>query len=203
VKLLYVTDRAAVGEERLEQVLESLRGAPGLIVQVREKLGTDREQLRRALSARAKLGAAVPLFVNRRFDVALAAGADGVHLPATGLPVPRVRVTSPRGFRVGVSTHSPEEAVQAIDDGADLVVLGPIFETPSKEPFGPPLGLGALAALPTREAHGSEVFAIGGIDESRLGEILPFTDRISGIAGIRLIQEADEPRAVVERIVGA
>jgi thiamine-phosphate pyrophosphorylase len=203
VKLLYVTDRAAVGEERLERVLDSLQGAPGLLVQVREKIGTDREQLRRAQSARAKLGASVPLFVNRRFDVALAAGADGVHLPAAGLPVSRVRVASPRGFRVGVSTHSVPEAMRAIEEGADLVVLGPIFETPSKESFGRPLGLEALAALPTRDAHGSEVFAIGGIDETRLAELRPFADRISGVAGIRLIQESDQPRAVLERIVAA
>jgi thiamine-phosphate pyrophosphorylase len=203
VKLLYVTDRAAVGEERLERVLESLQGAPGLIVQIREKSATDRDLLRRVQSARAKLGAVVPLFVNRRFDVALAAGADGVHLPAAGLPVPRVRVASPRGFRIGVSTHSVPEAELAIEEGADLVVLGPIFETPSKEPFGRPLGIAALSALPARDAHGSEVFAIGGIDETRLARLLPFADRISGVAGIRLIQESDYPRDVLERIVAA
>ncbi|HEV8232814.1 MAG TPA: thiamine phosphate synthase [Thermoanaerobaculia bacterium] len=199
MKLLYVTDRAAIGEERLQRVLESLRGAAGLLVQVREKNETDREVLRQTKSARAKLGPAVPLFVNRRLDVALAAGADGVHLPASGLPVSRVRAASPRGFRVGVSAHSADEAVRAIEEGADLVVLGPIFETPSK-PFGRPLGPAALSGLPKRDAHGADVFAIGGIDESRLPDLLPFADRISGVAGIRLIQEADEPRAVVERI---
>lgn len=203
MKLLYVTDRAAVGEERLGRVLESLEGAPGLIVQIREKSGTDRDLLSRVQSARMKLGTAVPLFVNRRFDVALAAGADGVHLPAAGLPVPRVRVASPRGFRIGVSTHSVPEAELAIEEGADLIVLGPIFETPSKKPFGRPLGLAALAALPARDTHGSEVFAIGGIDETRLAGLLPFADRISGVAGIRLIQESDHPRDVLERIAAA
>ena len=203
MKVLYVTDRAAVGDARIERMLEALRGTPGLLVQLREKTGSDRNLLAAARSARAALGPSVPLFVNRRLDVALAAGADGVHLPADGLPPKRVRSASPRGFRVGVSTHSPAQAAQAIEEGADLVVLGPIFETPSKASFGPPLGAQALAGLPKRASHGADVFVIGGVDESRLEELAPFADRISGIAAIRLIQEADDPRAVVERIAAA
>jgi thiamine-phosphate pyrophosphorylase len=96
-----------------------------------------------------------------------------------------------------------EEAARAIDQGADLVVLGPVFDTPSKREFGPPLGTRVLAGLPRREAQGADVFVIGGIDESRIPELVQFADRISGVAGIRLIQEAAEPRAVVERIVAA
>jgi thiamine-phosphate pyrophosphorylase len=200
MECLYVTDRRAIGDPAFETLLGSLRGAEGLLVELREKGATDRETLRWARSAREKLGPSVPLLVNRRLDVALAAGADGVHLPADGLPVSRVRAASPRGLRVGVSTHSAEEAVRAIEEGADVVVIGPIFETPSKAGFGPPLGFRSLATLPPRETHGSKIFAIGGIGESRLEELLPFRDRLSGVAGIRLFQEADDPRAVVARI---
>lgn len=203
MKVLYVTDRAAVGDARFDRVLDALRGAPGLLVQLRDRTGADRDLLARARSARATLGPSVPLFVNRRLDVALAAGAQGVHLPADGLPLSRVRSASPRGFRVGVSTHSPGEAARAIEEGADLVVIGPIFETPSKASFGPPLGAAALSELPERASHGADVFAIGGIDETRLDELASFADRISGVAAIRLIQEADDPRAVVERIAAA
>jgi thiamine-phosphate pyrophosphorylase len=81
------------------------------------------------------------------------------------------------------------------------VVIGPVFETPSKASFGAPLGTDSLAALPALRTHGTEVFAIGGIDEARLEELSRFGDRISGVAGIRLVQEAHDPRAVVERIV--
>lgn len=200
MKCLYVTDRGAIGDARLERLLDELRGLLGLIVQLREKAATDREVLRLAELARRKLGPAVPLFVNRRLDVAIAAGAQGVHLPADGLPLARVRSGSPRGLRVGISTHSADEAARAIDEGADLVVIGPVFETPSKKAFGPPLGPGALAALPPRGSHEAEIFAIGGIDESRLDELAAFGDRISGIAAVRLIQEAANPRALVERI---
>lgn len=200
MKLLYVTDRESIGDARFESVLAALGGVPGVAVQLREKTAPDRETLEWARLARSKLGPSVPLFVNRRFDVALAAGADGVHLPADGLPVRRVRAGSPRGFLVGVSTHAPEEATRAVEEGADLVVLGPIFETPSKMRFGRPLGIEALAALPTRESQGGDVYAIGGIDESRLPALARFADRISGVAVVRMIQEATDPRAVLDRV---
>jgi len=200
---LYVTDRAAVGDARFREILRSLSGAPGLSVELREKGSTDREAVSWAAEARETLGPAVPVLVNRRFDVALAAGAAGVHLPADGLPLPGVRAHTPRGFRVGVSTHSPEEAAAAIDDGADLVVIGPIFDTPSKRRFGAPLGAEALARLPLRSSHRTEVYAIGGIDEAALDRLAPYRDRIGGIAAIRLFQESADPRAALSRIVAA
>ncbi|HEX9303943.1 MAG TPA: thiamine phosphate synthase [Thermoanaerobaculia bacterium] len=200
MKSLYVTERRAVGDVAFERLLESLEGASGLTVELREKGTPDSEALSWARLARQALGPEVALFVNRRLDLALAAEADGIHLPADGLPPSRVRSASPRGFRMGISTHSVEGAARAIGEGADLVVLGPIFETPSKRPFGPPLGPGVLEELPPLDRHESEVFVIGGIDESRLERIAPFADRLSGIAGIRLFQEAADPRSIVERI---
>jgi len=199
MKMLYVTDRAAIGNTAFAKTLDALAGAPNLLVQLREKNAPDREVFERARAAREKLGPDV-LFVNGRFDVALAAGAAGVHLPADGLPLPRIRSHTPRGFRVGVSTHAPDEAREAIAAGADLVVIGPIFDTPSKRAYGEPLGVRALEALPRLEEHGAAVFAIGGIDEARLSDLEPYTDRVSGIAAVRLFQEAGDPRAVAERI---
>jgi thiamine-phosphate pyrophosphorylase len=200
MKLLYVTDRAAIGDSRLAEVLTALADAPSLTVELREKDVTDREYLALAATVRGRLSPAVPLYVNRRFDVALAAEASGVHLPADGLPLARVRVNTPRGFRIGVSTHSPAEAAEAIAGGADLVVLGPIFDTPSKRDFGPPLGPAALEGLPPRDSHGCELFAIGGMDLSRLPELEAYRDRISGIAAVRLLQESPDPRAVAEEV---
>jgi len=200
MKSLYVTDRGAIGDERFARVLERLAGAPQLSVELRETSGTDREKLGLARAVREQLGPGVPIYVHRRFDVALAAGAAGVHLPANGLPLSRVRTHTPRGFRVGLSTHSPREAGEAIAAGADLVVLGPIFDTPSKRAFGAPLGPASLAALPPAESHGCEVYAIGGISQERLPELDPYRDRISGVAAIRLFQECADPLAVAERI---
>ncbi|MEP6769346.1 MAG: thiamine phosphate synthase [Acidobacteriota bacterium] len=200
MKALYVTERRAISDERFEGVLESLEGAPLLTVQLREKETADRQTLAWAAAARRALGPDVPLYVNRRFDLALAAGAVGVHLPSDGLPLPRVRANTPRGFRVGVSTHSAAGAAEAISGGADLVVIGPVFSTPSKASFGEPLGPEALADLPPAREHGSEVFAIGGISEENLNMLEPYRDRISGVAGIRLFQEASDPGAVARRI---
>jgi thiamine-phosphate pyrophosphorylase len=200
VKALWVTDRAGCGDARFTALLDALAGAPDLAVELREKAGTDLACVELARRARAALGPSVTLTVNRRFDIALAAGADGVHLPADGLPVPRVRANTPRGFRVGVSTHSPEEAAQAIEDGADLVVLGPIFDTPGKSAFGPPLGPQALDRLPKLSEHPADIYAIGGIANENLEQIARRRDRVSGVAAIRFFQEAADPRAAVEWI---
>jgi thiamine-phosphate pyrophosphorylase len=200
VKALWVTDRTACGAARFDALLSALAGAPDLAVELREKAGSDLACLELARRVRAALGPAVTLTVNRRFDIALAAGADGVHLPADGLPVARVRANTPRDFRVGVSTHSPEEAARAIEDGADLVVIGPIFDTPTKRSFGPPLGPEALDRLPMLSEHAADVYAIGGIAGENLDEIARRKDRLSGAAAIRLFQEAVDPRAAVERI---
>ncbi len=200
MKALYVTDRAAIGDERFARVLERLAGTPEITVELRETSGSDRERLDIARAALERLGPEVPMYVHRRFDVALAAGAAGVHLPASGLPVSRVRAHTPRGFRIGVSTHSAHEAQEAIAAGADLVVIGPIFDTPSKRAFGPPLGAASLAALPAAASHSCEVYAIGGVSQERLPELEPYKDRISGVAAIRLFQESADPRAAAERI---
>jgi thiamine-phosphate pyrophosphorylase len=202
VKALWVTDRAACGDERFEQLLSALSGAPGLAVELREKGLPDAEYLTRARHARETLGPAVPVWVNGRFDVALAAGAAGVHLPADGLPVSRVRANTPRGFSVGVSTHAPEETVRAIEDGADVVILGPIFDTPGKRAFGPPLSPAALDRLPPLSEHGASVYAIGGISRENAGEIGLRRHRVSGIAAIRLFQDSGDPRAEAGRIAG-
>jgi thiamine-phosphate pyrophosphorylase len=153
-----------------------------------------------ARRCRQLLGQEVPLYVNRRFDIAAAAGADGVHLPADGLPLARVRANTPRGFRVGVSAHSAAEARSAIAGGADLVVIGPIFETPSKLAYGPPLGPEALAGLPPRAEHRTEVYAIGGIAEENVDCLEPYRDRIDGVAAVRLFQESSDPRGAALRL---
>ncbi len=84
MKALYVTDRQSAGDSCLKETLAAFSGAPGLSVQLRENDAPDRECLGWARLARSILGAGVPLYVNRRFDIALAADADGVHLPASG-----------------------------------------------------------------------------------------------------------------------
>lgn len=197
MKAIYVTDRGALSEGRFEEILGALRGSPDLSVQLREKEIADGAYLKLAIRCREILRS-TPLLVNGRFDVAVAAGAAGVHLPESGLPVARVRAHTPRGFRLGVSSHSAGNAARLIEEGSDVVLVGPIFPTPSKT--GRPLGPSALADLPPQASHSTDVYAIGGITEQNLEELESYRDRISGIAAIRLFQASNDPRGTAERI---
>ena len=102
------------------------------------------------------------LLINDRADIVQATGADGVHLPETGLPPDVTRKCLPAGKLIGVSTHSLDRALEAEDLGADFVTFGPVFYTPSKAPYGDPLGLATLARVTA--SMNIPVFALGGIN---------------------------------------
>jgi thiamine-phosphate pyrophosphorylase len=123
---------------------------------------------------------AVPLIVNDRVDLMMALNLDGVHLRSDSLSATPVRqLIGPRRL-IGVSTHSVEDVRRANQDGADYVVFGPIFETPSKRPFGPPLGLHLLADVCRRSSI--PVLAIGGITCERVRDV-----RRAGAHGVAVI----------------
>jgi thiamine-phosphate pyrophosphorylase len=136
--------------------------------------------------------------VNDRVDVALAVGADGVHLPEQGLDIASVRrLARQSDFLVGVSTHSPDGAGAAARDGADLVFLGPIFATPTKRSYGPPLGLDAVsaAARAVREARPAvKLYAIGGIASPDMAAELRLRGA-HGIAAVRAFMGGEDPGA--------
>jgi thiamine-phosphate pyrophosphorylase len=121
------------------------------------------------------------ILVNDRADVALAAGAAGVHLRGHAVSPSRVRSIAPAGFLIGVSCHSVEEVRRAAGEGATFAVLAPIYKTPGK---GRPLGLEVLT-----EASGAAsipVFALGGVTESRVRECQ--AAGAAGVAGISMFQ---------------
>lgn len=129
--------------------------------------------------------------VNDRFDVALAAGASGVHLGAGAVPLAEVvrwcrAGNAPLDFLVGASCHHLFEAIETERAGADYIFFGPVYETPSKVSFGPPQGVGKLAEV-CRQVR-IPVFAIGGINEENAADCL--RAGAAGIAAIRLFQEA-------------
>jgi thiamine-phosphate pyrophosphorylase len=131
------------------------------------------------------------LLVNDRIDVGLAADADGVHLPAASFPIATARALLGPTKLIGRSTHAADEAVSASADGADYVVLGPVFATPSKEPYGPPLGVDALSEAAARAA--CPVIAIGGITTENAATVCAAGAR--GLAVIRAILDAPDPTA--------
>ena len=131
------------------------------------------------------------VLVNDRLDVAMAAGADGVHLRASSIPAREVRAVAAKtgldDFLIGVSTHSVAEAKLAEDGGADFIVCGPVYDTPSKRAFGPPLGLDVFAEI--LDAVETPVLAIGGINLSNYRE--PLRRGAAGVAAISLFADVE------------
>jgi len=137
------------------------------------------------------------LLVNDRLDVALAAGADGVHLPSAGVPPADARRLLGSGALVGVSCHSVEDVRRARDGGASFATLSPLFDTPSKRAHGPPLGLEPLRA---GAALGLPLVALGGITPERAAEAR--AAGAAGVAAIRAWLAAADPAAAVRSLAG-
>jgi thiamine-phosphate pyrophosphorylase len=154
-------------------------------VQIREKDLEDRplfDLTRIALAYARDTGCRV--LVNGRADIALAAGADGVHLPSDGIPAATIRRWVPDDFLVGVSVHTLPEIRQACAQGADYLLMGHIFPTESKAAYGSPLGLRKLKNACSKSSV--PVLGLGGIKPELIDAVL--AAGADGIAAIGLFQ---------------
>src|SRR5207249_2676862 len=160
------------------------------LVQIREKQLTARALFDLVSeAAQVSRGSKTRVLVNDRADIAAGAGAHGVHLTTQSLNAATIRKAFGDNFLIGASTHSSDEARQARDEGADFAVFGPVFQTKSKQEFGPPKGLKALS-LVARELSGFPVLALGGISMANAADC--FGAGAHGLAGIGLLsQRAD------------
>jgi thiamine-phosphate pyrophosphorylase len=140
------------------------------------------------------------LLANDRADIALAAGADGVQLTARSLPPATVRRLFGPDFLIGVSTHTIEEAREAQNGGADFALFGPVFDTPSKRAYGPPVGLERLGEV-ARALAPFPLLAVGGVTRENFAATLDAGAR--GVAAIRLFGDAEGLQSVVSEIRGA
>jgi thiamine-phosphate pyrophosphorylase len=138
------------------------------------------------------------LIVNDRVDVAIAAGADGVHLPSAGISPADARRLLGAGRLVGVSCHSASDVSRALAGGADFATFGPVFETPSKRAHGAPVGLEQLAVA---ARLGLPLLGLGGVDLSNASAVV--AAGAWGLAAIRAWLEADDPAAVVRALLDA
>ena len=199
-RLYVVTDRhEAAGRDLEEIVAAAAQGGAGAI-QLREKDLSARDLY--ALGARLQAALSpygVPLLINDRLDVALALDAAGVHLAGHSLPTAVARRVLGAGKLLGVSTHSVEEARRAAEDGADFIVFGPVFTTPSKVAYGPPQGLQHLTTVV--RAVRIPVLAIGGIDRTNLPQIVQAG--AYGVAMIRAVLAAPDPYKATQQLRAA
>ncbi|MBI5641440.1 MAG: thiamine phosphate synthase [Nitrospirae bacterium] len=198
-RIYLITDRKMFADSGsfFAGIEEALKGGVRA-VQLREKdLGT-RDLLTMAYRMRelTKRNEA-RLFINDRVDIAMAVGADGVHLGRTGIPAYAARQAAGESLLIGVSAHSVEEAKKAEGEGADFITIGPVYETPSKMKYGVPVGIDVLKEVAKQVRM--PVFAIGGIRIERAGEVLQ--GGASGIALISAILASKDIRKITEEFV--
>ena len=183
----YITDRKlAGGIEPLLNIIERNLQLGVEMIQIREKDLSGRELtslVRRVLALPNPHG--VRVLVNERVDVALAAGAHGVHLPSNAVPAGEFRRIVPAGFLLGVSCHYMAELIATEREGADLAVFGPVFTPLSKATQATPKGLEALRSA--AKMVSIPVFALGGITEENAPSCI--AAGAAGIAAITLFQK--------------
>jgi len=180
-RLLLVTDRLQTRGRPLLDVLSSALAAGVCAVQLRERDLSSRALFRLAQEVRQLTTASeAQLLINDRVDVAMTLDGVGVHLRANSLPVATARKILGGQRLIGISTHSVEEVVRAEAEGADYVVLGPIYETPSKTIYGASLGVRTLeeACRVVRVP----IIGIGGVTATRVEEI-----RRAGAFGVAVV----------------
>lgn len=201
LRLIVITDRVLAAPRSIDDVVLAALEAGAPAVQLRDKHATARDLYEQAVRLReltARFGAL--FFVNDRLDVALAAGADGVHLGPNDVPLAAARRAAPPHFLIGVSTDDPAEAARAVAAGADYIGCGAVFGTRSKtdvasERIGP-AGVAAVAA-----AVDAPVVAIGGITTENVHELAG--TGAAGVAVIGAIMGAPDPGEATRRLLAA
>ncbi|HXN71038.1 MAG TPA: thiamine phosphate synthase [Candidatus Acidoferrales bacterium] len=212
----YVTDRksltdAGIQADSTARILQGVQVALAADVdwvQIREKdlpasklLELARRIAQFTTAQFAVSGHPVRILINDRLDVALAAGAHGVHLGRESAPVREVLQwcragNAPDNFVIGVSCHSLEEVREAEDAHADYVFFGPVFDTPFKRPFGKPQSVEKLGEV--CRAVSIPVIAIGGVNQENAAACI--RAGAAGVAAIRIFQEAINAETLRERV---
>lgn len=197
-RLYLVTDSASAVVRPLEDLVAAAIAGGVTLVQVREKQATTRDfvECTRAIRRRAA-AAGVPVIVNDRLDVALATGADGLHVGADDLAVADARRLLGPTAILGATVSDSVGARQARDDGADYVACNAAFGTATKTDTGAPIGLAGLRELVA--AVDLPVVAIGGIHLGNAADVL--ATGVAGVAVVSAIVASNDPRAAASRLI--
>ena len=198
---MVVTDPSLFkGGDPVELCRRAVRGG-ATAVQVRLKNASPRDVV--ALARRLVGVLPVPVLVNDRVDLALAAGAAGAHLGQDDPPVGALRPHVPPGFLLGISVGSEAEAARAAAWGgdADYWSIGPCYATATKPDAGAPLGITGFTTLARLAPTGMPVIGIGGITAGRVGELMGAG--ATGVAVTAAIWEATDPEAAARALRSA
>lgn len=205
LRLIVITDAAAAAPRGVDDLVATALQAGAPAIQLRDKGATPAELFQETLhllDLTRTFGAA--LYVNDRVDVALAAGADGVHLGPSDLPVAAARAAADRAgardFIIGASTDDPETARRLVREGADYIGCGAVFGTRSK-PGLEYERIGAERLVQVVRAVEVPVVGIGGITPDNVDEVA--RTGAAGVAAIQAIMGADDVGAAVQRILAA
>jgi thiamine-phosphate pyrophosphorylase len=194
--LYLVTDRSlSRGRSTFEVVRQAVAGGV-TCVQLREKHCSTREFIDQARALQPLLkDRRIPLIINDRLDVALAVGAEGVHLGQQDMAIADARKIAGRALVIGISVESVGDAIRAEQQGADYLGVSPVFATPTKTDTAPPLGLEGIRQI--RRAVVIPIVGIGGVNLRSAASVLGAG--ADGIAVVSAIVSADDPKqAAVE-----
>jgi thiamine-phosphate pyrophosphorylase len=196
LSLYLVTDTVLCGQRGVAETARAAVAGGATVVQLRDPRATTRELYDLAVELRAAVGT-TPLIVNDRLDVALAVGADGVHLGQSDLPVHKAREIAGPGFVIGlsISTAGEMEDADRLPPGTiDYVGIGPVFATATKPDAGTALGPALVAELAAMTALPS--VAIGGINADNAAQL----SGVDGICVVSAICAADDPRTAAANL---
>lgn len=200
LRLMVITDPALASPRSVVEVVDRALAAGAPAVQLRNKGQVARELLEvgRALRDLTRDAGAL-FFVNDRLDVALALGADGVHVGPDDLPVAAVRSAAPPGFLIGRSADDPEVARRAVRDGADYIGCGTVYPTHTKADAGAVIGLDGLRRVV--DAVAVPVVGIGGITVERAAAVA--ATGAAGVAVVGAVMAAPQPEEVCRAFLEA
>ena len=188
--LYLVTDRSLSKGRSTREIVEAAVAGGVTCVQLREKTCGTREFLNEALALRPLLKSCnIPLIINDRLDIALAAEAEGVHLGQSDMPIAMARKIGGDRLIIGISAESVDDALRAEQEGADYIGISPVFSTPTKPDTAPPLGLEGVRQI--RALVNIPLVGIGGINMDN-GEAV-IKAGADGIAVVSAIVSAADP----------
>ena len=195
-RLYAILDTASfTNGDGLLQTAEALAAAGVTLLQYRNKSGNARQMLEHVRELRRRLGSSVKLIMNDRADLALAAGFDGVHMGQDDLSPEGARKVVGPDLWLGVSTHNPEQVIEADKTSADYIAIGPVFATSSKARPDPVIGLGGVRRA--RELTRKPLVAIGGITRANCRSVVE-----AGADSVAVISDlVREPRKSAEEFL--